>query len=404
MKEVHILKSLKHPNIPIIYDIEEDENYSYIIEEYFQGESLKTYRMRLSCLNERSIIDLTSQICDLMQYLHRLDKAVLYLDLKPENILIFEGKLKLLDFGAAQYAEKEKKISCQMATAAYMAPERLNNRVDQRSDIYSIGCLLYFLITGTSYQPSKVLKRWSWILIRNRRFYKLMERCLKSTPSKRFRSVEELAKNLDKVSKKGESNKESAVMSYCIAIAGTENRVGVTHIALAFTSYLSMVHKGSIYIECNASCFLREFVTVYPEVKERDGYWYVHHIWMQDRENWQEHNRDKKFLFQVKDYGALCEANLQQFLNEEHKLLVVGTKPWEWRRSLCWLNKLCDCEDILYLLNMESGRTVSNAVDGFSCIHIPFLEKLFYDGMIAHHKTIFDSVINYVVQSRKEGD
>ena len=68
MKEVHILKSLKHPNIPIIYDIEEDEKYSYIIEEYLKGESLKAFRLRLSYLDERSIVDFTFQICDLIQY------------------------------------------------------------------------------------------------------------------------------------------------------------------------------------------------------------------------------------------------------------------------------------------------------------------------------------------------
>lgn len=407
MKEVHILKSLKHPNIPIIYDIEEDENYSYIIEEYFQGESLKAYRMRLSFLNEGSIVELTSQICDLIQYLHTLDKAILYLDLKPDNILIYEGKLKLLDFGAARYAAQYMEASCQLGTLGYMAPERLYNRADQRSDIYSIGCLLYFLLTGTLYQPSSITKKWTWILLRNHRFYKLIERCLKPVPSNRFHSVEELKRSLIKVRGNGEFNKENAVMSYSIAIAGTQERIGVTHIALALTSYLSLIHSNAIYIEWNSSGFLNQFVTFNSEVKRKDGYWLIRHMWMQKRKNWETDEKDKVFCFQVKDYGVLSTDNLQEFLSEKHKLVVAGMKSWEWRNSMLWRNKLCDCKDIIYLYNLASKeymREKSNSEPSLE-LCVPYLHQLFYDSKSNHKNPVFDSVLDYVVKNqRKDGD
>lgn len=406
MKEVHILKSLKHPNIPIIYDIEEDEKYSYIIEEYLKGESLKAFRLRLSYLDERSIVDFTFQICDLIQYLHTFHTGILYLDLKPDNILVYKGKLKLLDFGAAVYAEEYKDTSFHMATPGYMAPERLKNLADERSDIYSIGCLLYFLVTGTLYQPSCVSKKWTWILIRNHRFYKLIERCIKVAPSKRFQSVEEVKNYVRKVPRIGEINKESSVMSYCIALAGSEGRVGVTHIALALTSYVSKINGNSIYVEWNESGFLKEFVTYYPEVKERDGYWYVKHTRMQAREDWISDTRKSHYRFIIKDYGKLSEANLEEFLRERNRILVTGTKPWEWKRTMFWMDKLCDCESILYMFNLSNEenqqKIMRNAFCKF-CISVPYLKKLFYDSDYQKEKIVFDSVIRYVVSNENTG-
>lgn len=408
MREVHILKSLKHPNVPIIYDIEEDEKYSYIIEEYLQGESLKTYRMRLSYLNERSIIDFTFQICDFMKYLHTFSAGILYLDLKPENILVHQGKLKFLDFGAAVYESEYDKMPYSMATPGYAAPEWLNCKADKRSDIYSIGCLIYFLVTGTLYQPSRVSRRWSWMLVRNRKFYKIIEKCVKPLPESRFRSVGELENCLKRVVEAGESKKESAVMSYCIAIAGSESRVGVTHIALSLASYVGRINKNSIYIEWNESGFLQEFVTYCKGVKEKGKYWCMKHVKMQEKKAWNQNTQKERFRFAIKDYGVLTEQNMEEFLQEEHRIVVAGVKPWEWKTALYWMKKLCDEDGILYLLNgtfSECGKREEELLFCRHSIHVPYLKHVFYDGHKSLGNYVFDSVIRYVVRNEeKAGD
>lgn len=323
MNEVHILKSLNHPNIPIIYDIEEDENYSYIIEEYLEGESLKAYRLRLSHIDERSVLDFAFQICDLILYLHNLESSVLYLDLKPDNILINKGKLKLLDFGAALYEQQYADAGCYLATLNYAAPERWSNKADQRSDIYSIGCLLYFLVTGVNYQPSYCARRWAGIFVRNRRIYKLIEQCLKPEPSERFQSVEELMRKVELLSGKGELSKKNAVMSYSIAIAGSETRVGVTHTALAIASYVNTIHHNVVYVERNQSGFLKRFADTYPGVKEKQGCLMLNGI------RFLEQEVKDVYQFCIYDYGMLTLDNIQSFLAQENRAVVVGGKPWE---------------------------------------------------------------------------
>lgn len=399
MKEVHILKSLKHSNIPIIYDIEEDDNYSYIIEEYLKGESLKAYRMRLLYLDERRIVEFISQICDLFQYLHAQNSKILYLDLKPDNILVYEGNLKLLDFGAAVYEREYKDLNYEVATAGYMAPERFRHQADERSDIYSIGCLLYFLITGTLYQPSCVSKKWTWVLIRNRRLCKLMEQCLNAAPSKRFQSVEELKGCLCKVSGKREYEKKSVVMSYCIAVAGSERRVGVTHISLLLADYLSKVNKGCIYVEWNEGDCLEQICSFCPGVEERGGYYFVNGIRIQKKEQWIANQEKERFCFCIKDYGMLTEQNQEGFLNETYKMLVVGTKPWEWKKSMFWMDKLCDCDSVLFLLNLIEGKEkVKGTILPKNSVFIPFIQSVFSRERREKERKILDSLVQYLVK------
>lgn len=395
MKEVHILKSLNHPNIPIIYDIEEDAEYSYIIEEYLEGESLRAYRLRLSHMDERSVLGFTFQICDLILYLHTLESSVLYLDLKPDNILISKGKLKLLDFGAAVYERQYADAGCYLATLSYAAPERLRNVADQRSDIYSIGCLLYFLVTGANYQPSYIARKWAGIFIRNRRIYKLMEQCLKTEPSERFQSVEELMRKVEQLSSKGKLYNKSAVMSYRIGIAGSEPRVGVSHTALALASYVNMVYHNVAYVEKNNTGFLKRFARAYPGVKKKENYLMVNGIWLLEQEVQGENH------FTITDYGVLTMDNLQDFLEQDYLVVVVGGKPWEIEAAKRIWNLLCDCEKVLYIVNGVPESAVwqeYRQVYPRKSIMEPALQGILGKELRPKDRKFLDSVISYVVE------
>ena len=105
IQEAALLKRLRHPGIPIIYDLEIDENYYYLIEEYLCGESLYARIERTGSLQTGELIRLGIELCRIMNYLHSFKpNPILYLDLHPGNLLICREQLKLIDFDQAALA------------------------------------------------------------------------------------------------------------------------------------------------------------------------------------------------------------------------------------------------------------------------------------------------------------
>ncbi len=84
-KEALFLKTLRHPGIPIVYDVEEDTGYSYLIEEYLEGESLYALVKRLGSLSVKAAADLGIQICRIIQFMNSAENPILYLDLQPKK-------------------------------------------------------------------------------------------------------------------------------------------------------------------------------------------------------------------------------------------------------------------------------------------------------------------------------
>ena len=101
--EATLLKNLNHPGIPIIYDIEEDEHFFYIIEEFIQGQSIDTF-VSYQKISHELLIKFGIQLCDILDYLHHLmPYPILYQDLKPEHIIVCGNQIKLIDFGIASF-------------------------------------------------------------------------------------------------------------------------------------------------------------------------------------------------------------------------------------------------------------------------------------------------------------
>ncbi len=150
-RESQAAASLSHPNIVSIYDVGCEEGMHYIVMEYVEGITLKEYIEKNGLLPWREALDFSIQICKAMEHAHK--KNIIHRDIKPHNIMVTENKiLKVTDFGIARTINKEgKTIDGQNAigTVHYISPEQARGGyVDEKSDIYSMGVVLYEMLTG----------------------------------------------------------------------------------------------------------------------------------------------------------------------------------------------------------------------------------------------------------------
>ncbi len=156
--EAEILKELHHPMLPEIYDYFYEDK-AYLVMEYFKGESLLNYVGRNGYLKEKEAIGYIRALCELMLFLHTQNPPVIYRDLKPENIMITgSGKMVLIDFGTAVINRIPLEYDTSVAgTVGYGAPEQFGYGgeviSDEASDIYSLGAVFYYMVTG--FDPSK---------------------------------------------------------------------------------------------------------------------------------------------------------------------------------------------------------------------------------------------------------
>ena len=142
--EVRMARQVSHPNVCRVYDVGEYEGHTFLSMEYVDGEDLASLIRRIGRFPQDRAIELARQICSGLAAAH--DRGVVHRDLKPANIMLDgSGKIRITDFGLAGAAGEMLRAG----TPAYMAPEQLaGSEVTPRSDIYSLGLVLYEMFTG----------------------------------------------------------------------------------------------------------------------------------------------------------------------------------------------------------------------------------------------------------------
>src|SRR6516225_7571691 len=161
-REAEVLASLNHPNIAAIHNLEESGGTRFLVLELVEGETLEE-RLRHGPIPVQEALTIANHICEALEAAH--EKGVVHRDLKPGNVKITpDGKVKVLDFGLAKALAGPSANTTMsnsptllsgtiggmiVGTAAYMSPEQARGReADQRSDIFSFGCVLYEMLTG----------------------------------------------------------------------------------------------------------------------------------------------------------------------------------------------------------------------------------------------------------------
>lgn len=150
INESKAVAMLSHPNIVKIYDVSVKENRKYIVMERVEGITLKNYLNKKGTLGMREMLQYTEQILLALEHAHA--KGIVHRDIKPQNILLLKnGVIKVTDFGIAKLPNAETVTMTDKAigTVYYISPEQASGkRVDRRSDIYSLGVLMYEMCTG----------------------------------------------------------------------------------------------------------------------------------------------------------------------------------------------------------------------------------------------------------------
>ena len=148
-READTLAQLKHQAIPAITDRFELANRHYLVMEYVEGRNLEEeLAARGEPLPEGLVIDIARQLCDVLAYLHGLVPPIIYRDMKPSNVMLnSNGRVVLVDFGIARLFKAARK-GTMIGTLGFAPPEQYQGLVDPRSDIYSLGATLHYVLTG----------------------------------------------------------------------------------------------------------------------------------------------------------------------------------------------------------------------------------------------------------------
>jgi serine/threonine protein kinase/Tol biopolymer transport system component len=233
VREAKAAATLDHPNICSIYEVGEDHGRGFIAMQYVQGETLDA-RMKSKPLELREALDIATQIADALSEAGA--RGIVHRDIKPQNIMITaRGQAKVLDFGLARVIQQKSLIESEaetqslltepgmiVGTVPYMSPEQVNGAaVDARSDIFSLGAVLYEMVTGEqAFRGSSVMATLAAVLNQEPKplpakvpddLSKVILRCLRKDPARRHQSMADLKVALEDLREGSHSRRRVSV-------------------------------------------------------------------------------------------------------------------------------------------------------------------------------------------------
>jgi len=210
MREAQAAGKMSHPNIVTIYDVGQEGDFQYIAMEYLEGYTLESYLRKKSELNYKIVAKIIMQVCEALSYAH--SKGIVHRDVKPANIMILDNfEVKVMDFGIARFGVSSMtQAGTAMGTPHYISPEQLEGKsADKRSDIFSLGVILYEFLTGQKPFRGDNISALAYSIINDNPptpsevhdktppiFDRVVAKAIAKDPSERYQSAEEITKTL----------------------------------------------------------------------------------------------------------------------------------------------------------------------------------------------------------------
>ncbi len=267
--EARAASAINHPNITAIYDVGEADGVHYIVMEHIDGDDLSA-RMASGSLDEGEIVRIGRKVAEALAEAHAV--GITHRDIKPANIMLTSGgQVKVLDFGLAKLRPNEldpldeaaptqtiTQPGLVMGTVRYMSPEQaLGKSLDARSDLFSLGIVLYELAAGqtpfvgeTSAETITKISRDEPEPLRSlnkeisAELERIVRKCLEKDPDRRFQSARELAVDLRNLVRDGESGSTETV-----AAQSSKPRLRVGLVAAAAVAMVALVFGAASYIK-----------------------------------------------------------------------------------------------------------------------------------------------------------
>ena len=224
--EAKIMTALRHQYLPRVYDLKTaSDGFTYTIMEYIEGCTLKDYVVSHGKLDQRQVLKWTCQLCEVANYMHTgAPKSIIHSDLKPENVMITpQGNICVIDFNAS--LEADGAAEAIGATAGFAAPEQYNlplkrfpkthplyrqvkaaqgmGKVSFRTDIYAIGALAYYMLTGYVPKPwnEGVLPLERYDIVLGDAFREVIQRAMAPKQADRYRTAADMLKMLNNMNR-----------------------------------------------------------------------------------------------------------------------------------------------------------------------------------------------------------
>lgn len=400
-QEALILKTLRHPGIPIVYDLEEDEHFSYLIEEFLEGDSLYALVSDLGHFSKAMTVRYGIQICHLVNSLHFAKPyPILYLDLQPKNLLLCDNTIKLVDFDHAVHLSEADRLTKRYGTIGCAAPEQYTGEaLDKRTDIYAIGAVLYYMLTG-QYPGERPVYPKAKI---DRSIGKILRVCLQKDKAKRYPSADLLCEALERILTEEEGVfKKDQLSSLTIAVAGTRAGAGATHAAMGLAVYLKHQGLSVLYEEKHDSGGVRQFAACLHAAPDQYGIYRLKGLPMLPKYGQAVSLPPHPYRVVVQDYGADWRAPGED--PGDGTLLVCAGKPWEWETAR---------EAVLGLGNLPGLAVIYNHFCGQMRVRLPgpargtnvFLMPYYSNPLISTRETeaFYSAVVSYLLGEKTGG-
>lgn len=239
---------------PKLYDVEEDAENLYLVEEFVEGENLSSDKFLSTEISEMEVLNIVYELFKFLEFLNALPEKVLYIDWKPGNIMVKNSRIKVVDFGSVIFLERKHEVAG-LATEGFAAPELKNSgELGLYTDIYGFGSIVGFL--------AKRLKERRTFLghsIREK-LLKLSGKCTKTDVSERL-TLKDISGLLKKTSRKSFSNAQKKEKTdkltnnkaKLVGVCGNERGVGTTHISYLIAKNLAKQGGRVAYITSDSA-------------------------------------------------------------------------------------------------------------------------------------------------------